>query len=189
MKKGYSIFLITIFVSGFCSLFAQGFQPPARGNAVVYFVRVSYYASNYKVQVLLRDKVIGELGAKSYIRYECPPGKYLFWVMSENEDFNTADLKDGGTYIAIVDIWIGFSKMNVGLKPISYSDRELFDRARDRIYEKPPRVVTPEKLAKLNHKFAKSIKERLYDYENGGNKGKQYRVLSSGMAIPSDALK
>jgi len=86
-------------LSGSSSLFSQGFQPPAEGKSVVYFVRVSGYAGAISFEYFHQDKYIGIFKKKNYIRYECNPGKQLFWASSENKEFVTADLKEGGTYI------------------------------------------------------------------------------------------
>jgi hypothetical protein len=107
---------------GSSSLFAQGFKPPSPGKAVVYFCRVTIYCATYSFEYFNNDKYIGMFKAKNYLRYECDPGEQLFWATSENKEFAAADLKEGGTYIVLIDVVTQFHKPNVGFTPISASD-------------------------------------------------------------------
>ena len=66
MKK--LIVLTTIILSGFISISAQGFQPPAEGNAVIYFARVSSYGGAASFEYFHLDKYIGVFKGKNYRR-------------------------------------------------------------------------------------------------------------------------
>jgi hypothetical protein len=123
------------------------------------------------------------------MRYECEPGKQLFWASSENKEFVTADLVEGGTYIVIVDIIMGVMKARVGLKPISANDIEVFDRAKDLILEKKPIVTPSDKIIKMNEKLAPFIAEKLKMYDEVWKNEKNFNHISPEMAIPADAMK
>ena len=133
---------------GIKTLNAQGFKPPSTGKSVVYIVRVTDNGITTSFEYFHQDKYIGIFKGKNYMRYECNPGKNLFWASSENKEFITADLKEGGTYILIVDVYTGAIKYRVGLIPITEKDTDLFEQARKLINSRPP-VVTPESKIKL----------------------------------------
>src|SRR6187402_752971 len=113
------------------SLFAQGFQPPSEGKAVVYFTRVSSFGALVSFEYFHQDKYIGIFKGKNYMRYECDPGETLLWASSENKEFLTADLKAGGTYVVLVNIEMGVGKARVDLEPITPTSKEKFERARE----------------------------------------------------------
>jgi hypothetical protein len=134
------------------------------------------------------DKFIGAFKKKNYMRYECDPGEHLFWASSENKEFLTVDLKEGGTYIVLVDVIIGGWKPHVGLKPITADDTKLFERAKELINKKPP-VVTPEsKIVSTNKKLSEFIPKMLDRYENEWKAKRNFKHISQDMAIPEDKL-
>jgi len=188
MKK-LRIFFTAFLVAAFTlPAFSQGFNPPSEGKAVVYFVRVSGWAGASTFEFFHQDKFIGSLKGKSYLRYECDPGKNLFWASTENKEFLTADLKAGGTYIVIVDVIEGFWKPHVGLTPIDETNTELFDRARMLVSEKPPTVMPEAKIEKMNKKLKKFITQELDHYENVTKDKYNFRHIDPDMDIPFGML-
>ena len=98
-------------------------------------------------------------------------------------------MKEGGTYIVIVDVVTGFWKNHVGLSPISEKDTELFERAKSIILKEAPFTTPQDKIEKENKKLKEFIQEELEHYENE-TKGKyNFRHISPDMAIPESALK
>lgn len=97
-----------------------------------------------------QDKYIDIFKGKNYLRYECDPGQNLFWASSENKEFITADLKEGGTYIVIVNIEMGAWKTRVGLAPVTVKDTELFERAKELNLKEAPDVKSEEKIISMN---------------------------------------
>ena len=190
MKKYTFIFLITIFAD-FSSLFAQGFQPPSDGKAVIYFIRVSNRVGGPKLSVdyFQQDKFIGEVKGANYMRVECAPGKHLFWATIENKEFMTADLKAGATYIVIVDIFPGGWNARVGFSPLAVTDKELFERAKKIVNENAP-VVTPEKrIEEKNKKLKGTIEKSLKMYEEEWKNTKPFKSILPDMNIPDETLK
>src|SRR4030042_2771508 len=149
--KIFWIFLIAL-MTGFSSLFAQGFQPPSPGKAVVYFVRVTSYGYAVSFEYFHNDKYIGVFKGKNYMRYECDPGEQLIWASSENKEFVTCDLKAGGTYILQVDVIMGAMKARVGFTTFDVSDNERFDRAKALIMKEAPVVTPQDKIDATNKK-------------------------------------
>src|SRR5688572_4466904 len=120
MKTKLLLLIVIVFFIGSSSVFAKGFQPPAKGKAVVYFVRVTSWGGSSSFEFFHQNKYIGVFKKVNYLRYECDPGEQLFWASTENKEFITADLKEGGSYIIIVDVIMGAWKPRVGFNPITY---------------------------------------------------------------------
>ena len=187
MKK---LLLTTLFLAltGICSVFAQGFEPPANGKAAIYFVRVTKYGKPTSFEFFHHDKYIGAFKGDEYMRYEVDAGEHLFWASSENKEFITAEVEAGKTYIIIVDVIMGAWKARVGLTPLSISDAETFKNEKKLINKRPP-VVTPEnKIEKMNEKLADFIQEKLEMYETTWKDEQNFNHLSPDMAIPEDQL-
>jgi hypothetical protein len=188
--KAKTIFLTVALLFVFNGIYSQGFQPPAPGKAVVYFVRTAGY---WKVTYYFfhQNVFIGDFKHKDYIRYECPPGKQLFWAKSENAEFIEADLKEGGTYIIHVDIIFGtgFAKSNVGFTPVSYSEKERFDPCKEFILKKPPVSQSAAYLEKMKKKFKKTIDKNLELYETKWKNEKNFRHITQDMEIPIKEIK
>jgi len=188
MKTRLFTILILAFITGFSSLIAQGFEPPAEGKAVVYFVRVSIYGKPMKFEFFHQNRYFAELKGKQYLRYECDPGEQLFWASTENKEFMTAELAANETYIVIVDVITGFFKPHVGLSPITAEDTERFDRAKELVNKKEPEAFNEADIEKKNKKMEKFIAKELAHYEETKS-GENFRHLSADMAISADALK
>jgi len=171
------------------SVFAQGFQPPAEGKAVVYFARVSSYGYAVSFEYFHNDEYIGVFKGKNYMRYECDPGKHLFWASSENKEFIEADLAAGGTYIVMVNIEMGAWKARVGLSPITDKNTEEFTRAKELIFSEPPSTTPQKKVDEMNVKLKDFIAEKLKMYDEVWKSKYNYPVITQDMAIPAESLK
>ena len=189
MKLNYLIIGLSLFLAGTLSLEAQGFQPPAPGKAVVYFARVSSYGGGTSFEYFHNDRYIGIFKGKNYMRYELDPGEQLLWISSENKEFITCDLQEGGTYIIIIDIIMGFWKAHVGASPITVEDTEKFERAKELIMDKEPVVTSEKKIAQMNEKLSDFIPEMLERYETEWKEERNFKHVSPDMAIPEEAMQ
>lgn len=171
------------------SLHSQGFEPPSEGKTVVYFTRISGYGFNAKFKLFHNDQFIGAFKGKNYMRYECDPGKQLFWASSENKEFLTAELEVGGIYVVIVDIITGFAKHHVGLSPVDENSGEQFDRAKKLVDSEPPVVIKQSDIDKQNDKLQKFIKKELEHYEQETIDKHDFRHISPDMNIADVVLK
>ena len=189
MKIKLFLIVLISFISGANLAKGQGFTPPAPGKAVVYFVRVTGMGFAISFEFFHQDKYIGIFKGKNYMRYECDPGQNLFWASSENKEFITADLKEGGTYIVIVDVEMGAWKARVGLNPIYAKNTELFGRAKELILREAPVITPVEKIQSMNVKLEDFIKEKLTQYETEWKNTKDFGDIAAEMAIPVEAMK
>lgn len=190
MKNLVLLVLLMLGASLGSSLCAQGFTPPAEGNAVIYFVRVSNFGGAASFEYFRDDRFIGIFKGKNYMRYECPPGKSLFWVSSEDKEFLDCDLEAGQTYVVLVNIEMGAWKANVGLEPIT-PENEDFPRVKELVKSEPPVITSPEKIkdteAKLKERrFVENILER---YESEWKNSKHTKKVTREMSIPADKLQ
>jgi hypothetical protein len=186
MKTKFLILSILFMIIGVSSIFAQGFQPPAPGKAVVYFTRT--FGSSEIFDYFHQDRFIGTFKGSNYIRYELEPGQQLVWASSENKEFVEGDFKEGGSYIIVVDFSMGAWKIHVVLNPINASDKR-FKRAKELINSKAPVVTTPEKIEEINKKLTEFIPEQLRKYEQEWKDTKVVKHMSADMAIPEEAMK
>ncbi len=185
--KFFVCVLLTAFISA-SNIVAQGFQPPAPGKAVVYFTRVTGMGFAISFEFFHQDKYIGAFKGQNYMRYELDPGQQLLWASSENKEFVACDLKEGGTYIILVDVIMGAMKARVGFNPIASSD-DRFQRAKELINSKPPVETPQDKIEAMNKKLAKFIPEQLGKYENEWKGTKNFKSITPDMAIPEEAMK
>jgi hypothetical protein len=167
--------------------FAQGLTPPSEGKAVIYFTRVTAMGAIINFEFFHGNHYFGVFDGRNYLRYECEPGKHLFWASSENKEFMTAELNAGGIYIVLVDVEMGIGKARVGLTPITAKDK-AFERAKALIDKKAPIQMTPEKIDQMNAKLATFIVEKLEKYETVWKNEKDFKHLSPEMAIPAASL-
>jgi hypothetical protein len=188
MKKKITLLVLIPLFIGINQLKSQGFTPPAEGKAVVYFVRATSYGFGVSFEFFHKDKYIGMFKGKAYMRYECEPGQNLFWASSENKEFVPADLQAGGTYIVVVNVIMGMMKAHVGMTPISASN-DKFDDVKKLILSEGPVVISEEQIVKKNEKLQKVIKKNLDLYENEWKNSKNYKSITSDMAIPTEAMK
>jgi hypothetical protein len=185
-KKFFTL-LIALFI-GCSSLFAQGFKPPSPGKAVVYFCRYTSYGFTTSFEYFHNDKYFGIAKGKNVVRYECDPGQQLFWLSTENKEFVTADLKEGGTYIVIINVLPGGMKGHVGCQPIDASS-EHFPKIKELINKEVPVVTEQKKIDDMNKKLAKFIVENLDNYNNIWKNEKKFKHISPEMAIPESEMK
>lgn len=188
MKTRLLLTVLYLFSGSLTSIFCQGFQQPAEGKAVVYFVRVTGLGFAVSFEYFHQDKYIGAFKGKGYLRYECDPGENLFWISSENKEFVTADLKPGGTYVVVVDVVMGAMKARVGATPIDESS-EVFARAKELVNSKPPETTPLDKIDNMNVKLKKFIEEKLTMYDTKWKNEKNFNRISPEMDIPEESLK
>ena len=182
MKKKHVV-LFAIVILPFLTAHAQGFQAPSPGKAAIYFVRHTAAGFAISFDFYHNDKFIGDFAGKNYMRYETEPGEHLFWASSENHDFMTAELKEGDTYIVVVNVEMGFAIARVGLTPIMPTDKS-FERAKKLVDKKAPKTNTEEELRQRNETRAEYIADKLKDYDEKLRIKRNYMHLSPEMAIP-----
>lgn len=179
--------ILIFLLSGWNFIFAQGVQPPLKGKAVVYFIPANRGTS---FEYFHQDKYIGAFKGNNYLRYECNPGKQLFWASSENKSFLTAELKEGGIYIIMVYTTMGGWKNHVQLAPLIVNNNQQdFKWAKKLINKRSPIKISEKTIAKKNEKLKDFIALKLSMYNEKWKKEKYFSNMTADMAIPAEAFK
>ena len=122
MKKTLSLLLI---LSHSVLLNSQNLDSIPEDKSIVYFVRAKPLGILYNFTYFDGEKSIGRFNGLKYMKYECDPGKHLFWARSENKSYVEADLKPGKTYIIEAIPRMGGIKPSVKLVPVDKNDYKL----------------------------------------------------------------
>jgi len=166
--------------------FSQGHKPPSAGQSLVYFARVSNFQPLVKFDYFDGEKVIGSFGGLQYFRYECDPGKHIFWVSSANKAFVEADLKADSTYVIFVEPIAGPGIPELSLIPASTKYRFLH-KARWLIVHKPSAFIDTSRVNEESKRMANFISKSLKEYQD--QKPVTPIVLSPDMSIPAFRLR
>ena len=156
-------------------------------KATVYFVRASSLGAVINFALFDGEQVIGRINGMKYMRYECDPGKHLFWARSENKSFVEAELEPGKTYLIDVIPQMGGIKAGVALMPVDKSNYKL-KRIQKLVSKKEPVSFDANELAKLQSKFTDVIERGMSRYEKRKAKDGTIRILSSDMTIDHQDL-
>ena len=156
-------------------------------KATVYFVRASSLGAVINFALFDGEQVIGRINGMKYMRYECEPGKHLFWARSENKSFVEAELEPGKTYLIDVIPQMGGIKAGVALMPVDKSNYKL-KRIQKLVSKKEPVSFDANELAKLQSQFTDVIERGMSRYEKRKAKDGTIRILSSDMTIDHQDL-
>jgi hypothetical protein len=101
-RKGFIGLLgIGLFVLSSCAGSSSFMKPSTeraplmKDKAVVRFMRPSSFGFAININVLDKEKTIGNSVAKSQFDYSTDPGRHLFIASAENQDYLEADLEAG----------------------------------------------------------------------------------------------
>jgi hypothetical protein len=155
--------------------------------AVVYFVRISTVGAAINFKFFDKNVFLGKFHGRNYMRYECAPGEHLFWASSERKYFITADLREGGTYIVIVEAKMG--AMSAAVKLFTAEDERKLEKALQIVNSKAP-VVTDQSIIEYeNSEMKEYIAEKLALYENEWKAENDYPHISADMTVPAEKMK
>lgn len=166
--------LIAIFLYSFACL-SQNIPPAPENKAVVYFVRTSSLGFAINFSYFDSASFIGKTNGPNYIRYECEPGRHLFWVRSENRAFVEAEVDAGKIYFLEAIPEMGALKAQVDLKPVNLADDKTMQRILKLMNKRSPETFTPEQLQQDENKDV--IARGLDKYKDDKEKGKTIRQL------------
>lgn len=148
MKNSLIIVLI-IFVSAFAKAQTAEIPPAPDDKSVVYFVRWNNTGSLINFTFFDSTQVIGKFNGTKYLRYECEPGRHLFWARSENRSYIQANLEPGKIYVIDVIPTMGAIKAGVRLIPVNDENYKL-KPIQKLLAKRPPEVFSRSHLEALN---------------------------------------
>ena len=155
---------------------AQTVEPPAPGKAVVYFVRPSGLGLLINFSYYDSAKFIGKYNGPKYMRYECKPGKHLFWATSENRDFIDAELEEGKIYMIEAVPQMGAVKAGVKLVPVNPKDPKQMGRIRKLMSKKTAETFTQDELDRETLNSKSSIESGIEKYKKEKEKGTNNKI-------------
>ncbi len=174
MKAFNTIIFFAILTS---SVFSQGISLAPADKAVVYFARPSALGFAINFSYFDSAKLIGRFNGSKYIRYECEPGKHLFWARSENRSFVKAELEAGKIYFLKADPRMGALKAGVNLIPVNPDNPSEMKNIIKIIEKKPAESFTEQQLADDVRDLKDAIDRGLAKYQEDKAKGKTYDIL------------
>ena len=146
MKKIAVFFLTNILF--YSRIVSQEIPPAPTDKAVVYFVRTSGLGFAINFSYLDSATLIAKQNGTGYVRYECVPGKHIFWARSENRDFVEAEVEAGKIYFLEADPTMGAIRAAVQLRPIDPSKSDVMKRIFKLMNKKKPENPNPDDLKK-----------------------------------------
>ncbi|MFN8133944.1 MAG: hypothetical protein U0Z17_01465 [Bacteroidales bacterium] len=126
---------------------AQNIVPAPNNKAVVYFVRYSSMGFAINFSYFDSTRLVGRFNCPKYIRYECEPGKHLFWARSENRDYVEAEVEAGKIYFIVANPRMGAVKAQVELVAVDPKDAKIMKKILELLDKKPSETFTAEELA------------------------------------------
>lgn len=179
MKK--SITLSVLFVLATYFAIAQNIPDAPNDKAVVYFARTS--SLGFAINFVYFDSLqaIGRFNGPKYMRYECEPGKHLFWARSENRDFVEADLEAGKIYFIEVEVKMGAVKAGVELSPVDPKDVKTMGKILKLMDKRQSESFTTEELETITKNYNDVVERGFNKYNEDKQKGKVIKKLDRSM--------
>ncbi len=112
---------------------------------MVYFVRTVTNAWNANFSYFDSIRFIGKSKGLNYFRYECIPGRHLFWCRAENRDYIEANLEAGKLYFIEVKLKIGLAAA-IQLQPVTPTDTVALDKILAVMRSKRPEMFLDAQL-------------------------------------------
>jgi len=82
-------------------------RKPAAGKALIYFVRPQFMGAAVKVKLYADGKFLSIVASKTFVPYECDPGKHEFAVVAENAGLLDATVAADRIYVVQVSMHMG----------------------------------------------------------------------------------
>lgn len=170
-----SLFLITL------SAIGQNIEPAPADKAVVYFTRTSSMGFAINFSYFDSTTLIGVFNGPKYIRYECEPGRHIFWARSENKDFVEAELEAGKVYFIEAIATMGAVKAGVDLVPVDPNDVRMMKKIFKLLAKRYSESFTADELQFESTRLQDVIARGIEKYTNDKNTGKIYPQLTKEM--------
>jgi hypothetical protein len=162
---------------------SQNIQPAPPDKAVVYFVRPSSLGFAVNFTYFDSTKLVGKFNAPRYIRYECDPGRHLFWARSENKDFVEAEVDAGRIYFLEAIPHMGALKAAVELKPLDLMNQKELKKVFDLLEKKPSETFTALDIEMETQNMLDVIARGMEKYKEDKAKGVVFEHLDRNMYL------
>jgi hypothetical protein len=175
------LFAILLCISISSSAVSQVIAPAPQDKSVIYFVRTSSLGLAVNFSYFDSTKLIGRFNGPKYIRYECKPGKHLFWARSENRDFIEADLQPGKIYFLKAKPNMGFAKAQVYLEQVDPNDPKEMKNILKLMAKRPSEQFTEAKLLQDTKDLQNVIERGMAEYAKDKLNGTEFLFLEQSL--------
>jgi len=173
--------LIALLLAATTFASAQDIQPAPANKAVVYFVRASSDGFLINFSYFDSASMIGIFAGKGYIRYECTPGKHIFWARSENKDYVEANLEAGKIYFINAIVQMGLVKAQVMLAAVDGKNPKKMKGLLKLLAKNPPMTMSDQDLKAKQEEFKPVIDRGLKEYYESRAGSKKTDKLNADM--------
>jgi hypothetical protein len=141
-------------------------RKPAPGKALIYFVRPQFMGAAVKVKLYAEGKSLGILASKTFIPYECEPGKHEFAAVAENAGMLDATVAADRIYVVQVAIHMGGLKARTHFEVARKGSEALeeYQKARSELVG----ITATEEGAKWIEEDAQVDKDKMVKYRAKG---------------------
>jgi hypothetical protein len=177
-----SLFVALLLLLNSNKIYSQHkFQSPSEGKSVIYFMRTTSLGAIMNFRFFDGKKYLGKFKDKNYFRYECEPGKHLFWVKAENIDYLEANLLAGKVYIVESNSVMGAFSSGVKFNILDFNDSRKMKRVFKLMNKKEPLVFDRKELLEDQNEMQDIIKGGLEKYENKQDRDKDFKEITPQM--------
>lgn len=139
-------------------------SPPEPSQALVTFLRPSYFGGAIQFGIWDSDRFVGILEAGSYIQVLVPPGEHLFLARAENWSYVHADLEAGRQYFILAKVFPGVWKARVAYDPILRDDPQSDAEIAQWLSDLKPIGVIPEKVEAYSAPRREQVRQAVADF-------------------------
>ena len=105
-------------------------RKPAPGKALIYFARTQVMGAAIKAKLYAGEEFLSILASKTFVPYECDPGKHVFAVVAENAGLLDAEVVADKIYVVQVAMHMGAMKARVHFE-VARKDSEALEEFLD----------------------------------------------------------
>ena len=143
-------------------------QPaPTSSEALVTFLRPSYFGGAIQFGVWDGDRFVGILEPGSYIQVLLPEGEHVFLSQAENWSYVHADLEAGRQYFILAKVFPGIWKARVAYDPIRRDDPQTNEEIARWLSELKPIGVIEAKVNAYTAPRLDQVRQAVADFRDG----------------------
>jgi hypothetical protein len=157
-------------LSGCASSMMQPATPlpaPEASQALVTFMRPSYFGGAIQFGIWDSDRFAGILEAGSYVQLLVPPGEHIFLARAENWSYVHADLEAGRHYFILAKVFPGVWKARVAFDPILRDDPQTDAEIAKWLTDLKPITVIPGKVEGYSSPRREQVRQAVADFRSG----------------------
>ena len=181
-----SLLCVSLFLLGGCA--SSMMQPvarleaPAPSDALVTFLRPSYFGGAIQFSVWDSDRFVGILEPGSYLQVLLPPGEHIFLAHAENWSYVHAELEAGRQYFILAKVFPGIWRARVAYDPIRRDDPQTNEEIAQWLTKLKPIGVIDAKVDAYTAPRVEQVRQAVADFQAGAVQSEpmeavDYRVI------------